>query len=214
MLSLRKHRWLKIIAAALILAFIPAQSSWAGRGRRGGNSSGDIIVAAIGGAATPLSCYFFGANPTTLLVTSGTRFALVKAGCDPQTTMLVTAAVGGMTGSALSGEKLFSDVMLKQIVKRIVAAEVTYELSRSEGSRWYAGMVGSMAGYMTGMGIEGAYGNKEGFDSYAEQLPESAVRIAVSGGISSLIRYKLLPQLLGKNSLALNLYGQDVASLG
>ena len=214
MLNLRESKCLKVIAIAVLLSFLPTQSSWAGRGRRGGNTSGDLIVSAIGGASGPLTAVVFNVNPYVMLITSGTRYALIEAGCDPQTTMLVTAAVSAGADSRFAGEGLLSDAMIKAVVKRIVAAEVTYELSRSEGDRWYAGMVGSLAGYATGMGIEGAYGNEDGFNAYMEQLPESAARILVSGGISSLIRYKLLPSLLGERSMALQFYGHDVASLG
>lgn len=222
MLSFRKNKWLKAIAIALVLAFLPAQTSFA-RGRRGGNSSGDIILAALGGAAVPVSAYIFNANPYVMVITSAVRYGMIEAGADPQTTMLVTAGVGGVASGYFNPGANMADTMVKSVVKRIVAAEVTYELAQHEGTRPFAGLGGALAGHLTGAGIEKAYGNIEGYRGangkyvagYNDYMTaESFARMFISGGVSSLIRYELLPALFGDDSMALRLYGHELASLG
>ena len=223
MLNFRQSKCLKVIAILVILTFVPVQTSWAGRGRRGGNATGALIIAAIGGAAMPLTIAIAGGNAAYLaLAGSAVGTVLAKAGVDPRVNALVTAAVQGILGGGLASIGQSADIVTRtiiiQVVKRVVMAEVSYELNRA-GLGPLAGLAAAGAGIAVD-GVVAGLGGEASWNSFikgstAAKQPSLGARIVstlVVEGISGLIQAGL-QAAAGDNQLAMR-YGGNISNLG
>ncbi|MBL7084758.1 MAG: hypothetical protein ISS43_01435 [Candidatus Omnitrophica bacterium] len=218
MLNFRQSKCLKITAILIILTFVPAQTSWAGRGRRGGNSTGALVIAAIGGAAMPLTAYIgatlYGPNTAyLLLIGTAAGTVLSKAGVDPRVNAIVTAAITGLAGQglgALSGATVNAGTIIQSVVTRIVMAEVSYELSKA-GLGPLAGLAASGAGMLMGVGFDVAAGVDVTSGSYQQAFMGNLVKMLVREGVMGLVRLGV-QAAAGDNNLALQ-YGSNITSL-
>lgn len=174
--------FLRLIALIAIISISFVQPALA-RGRRGGNSGGDLAMAALGGAALPLGAvvgagiagggfvgpaYEAALSSSTFGMAAGgiASAGLTAGGVDPHTSNLISAGVSGLAGglafinsAELTSRAAITAQLGKSLTSSMVGAEVGYQLNKAGVP--LAGAIGSVAGSFAGGFTQGALSGKD-----------------------------------------------------
>jgi len=189
---IKNRSFFKIVALLVIISFSFVQPAWA-RGRRGGNSGGDLAIAAIGGAAIAagpvLGAYIAGgevgnaayqaslaSSTSSLAVGNIASAGLTAGGVDPHTTRLISAGAGGFAGG-ISSVNSINDGLTQQGLASLTSSQASGKIWGSVANS----MVSSEVGYQlsqSDMPLSGAVGSLAG--SFAGGFVEGAI-----GGVNA-----------------------------
>lgn len=211
----RNKSFFQLVALLVIISFSFVQPAWA-RGRRGGNSSGDLAMAAVGGAALPLGAvvgagiagggfagpaYQAALSSSTFGMAAGSiaRAGLTLEGVDPTTTRWVSAGVSGLasgfstvSSANLTGSAITTEIG-KSMVSSMVSSEVGYQLN--EAGVPLGGAIGSIAGSFAGGFTQGVLSGK-GFSGSLSKGAGYAIGKNNDGYTGSNIGYAVASNLV------------------